>query len=337
MDQDKYSLTWKTYSEHLKKMLSGMLHSDEYADVTLVCEDKKQLRAHKNILAACSPLFHELLQLDKGSASIVYLRGVFHSEMESLLNFIYLGETSIEVERTGVFLSTAKCLEIRELCSNIKEDEFESKNISGYKLENVENDDNQACTSKTSISEEDMKLNEKPLGLETVSQEECSPQKTRKYHGRKPYKHNDIIKFGNKFKCVQCGKLYQGPSGRSHAIEHKKAVHGVKYSCDQCTYMSGAKAELQRHIKAVHEGIRLACDQCDRDFSTRAGLRGHINAIHKGIKFSCDQCDYQTVEKRHLTVHIKGLHEGQRLSCKICDFKTLHQANLVRHVKVKHN
>ena len=41
-DQEKYCLTWKTYSEHLKRMLREMLHSDEYSDVTLVCEDKTQ-------------------------------------------------------------------------------------------------------------------------------------------------------------------------------------------------------------------------------------------------------------------------------------------------------
>ena len=94
MDQEKLSLTWKTYSEHLKKMLGGMLHSDKYSDVTLVCEDKKQFRAHKNVLAACSPLFHGLLQLDKGSSSTVYLRGVFHNET---INFIYLGETTFQM------------------------------------------------------------------------------------------------------------------------------------------------------------------------------------------------------------------------------------------------
>ena len=208
-----------------------------------------------------------------------------------------------------------------------------SQNISGYKLENAGNDDDQAFTAKSSNAEVDMELNEKPLPL---GQEECSQNKTRRYLRRKPYKHNDIIKFGNKFKCVQCGKLFQGPSGRSHAIEHKKSAHGVKYCCDQCTYKSGARAELNRHIKAVHEGIRLPCDQCDKDFSTRAGRRNHINAIHKGIKFSCDHCPYQTSEKPHLTVHVKGQHEGKKLSCEICGFETLYHEKLKRHVKLKH-
>ena len=47
MHQEKYNLKWYTYSDHLKEMLHEMMKSDDLTDVTLVCDDKIQLKAHK--------------------------------------------------------------------------------------------------------------------------------------------------------------------------------------------------------------------------------------------------------------------------------------------------
>ena len=48
--QEKYTLQWKSYSDHLRKVLREKMTSSEFADVTLVTDDKKQIRAHQNIL-----------------------------------------------------------------------------------------------------------------------------------------------------------------------------------------------------------------------------------------------------------------------------------------------
>ena len=37
--------------------MQEMLTSDEFTDVTLVTDDKKTIKAHRNILSACSPVF----------------------------------------------------------------------------------------------------------------------------------------------------------------------------------------------------------------------------------------------------------------------------------------
>ena len=69
-----------------------MLTSSEFADVTLFTDDKQQIRAHRNILSACSPVFRNILQLDSNNAnSVIYLREIQSSEMESILQFIYQG------------------------------------------------------------------------------------------------------------------------------------------------------------------------------------------------------------------------------------------------------
>ena len=61
----------------------------EFADVTLACEDGKQVEAHKVILAASSPFFRNLLQKNKHSHPLIYMRGV---ESEILLGIIALRE-----------------------------------------------------------------------------------------------------------------------------------------------------------------------------------------------------------------------------------------------------
>ena len=42
----KYSLKWQTYSDHLKSMLKELMFNEDFSDVTLVTEDKKQIKAH---------------------------------------------------------------------------------------------------------------------------------------------------------------------------------------------------------------------------------------------------------------------------------------------------
>ena len=57
MTQEKYNLNWHTYSDHLREMLHEMMKSNELTDVTLVCDDKRQFKAHKIVLSACSYIF----------------------------------------------------------------------------------------------------------------------------------------------------------------------------------------------------------------------------------------------------------------------------------------
>ena len=80
--QDLYNLTWQSYSDHLREALREMITSHEFTDVTLVTDDKQQIRAHRNILSACSPVFKNMLQLDSTNIDpVIYLRGIQHSEI----------------------------------------------------------------------------------------------------------------------------------------------------------------------------------------------------------------------------------------------------------------
>ena len=49
MQHEKYSLTWNAYSDHLKSMMKELMMNEDFSDVTLVTEDKKQIKANVNI------------------------------------------------------------------------------------------------------------------------------------------------------------------------------------------------------------------------------------------------------------------------------------------------
>ena len=84
MHQEEYSLTWQSYSEYLRAMMKEIMN-DDFTDVTLVSEDKKHIRAHKNILCACSPVFKDIVKLEQNGKTIIYMKGVNFTELESII------------------------------------------------------------------------------------------------------------------------------------------------------------------------------------------------------------------------------------------------------------
>ena len=116
MQDDKYTFSWHTYSDHLRDILKELSSDDSFADVTLVTDDKKQMKAHRNILSAGSSVFKDILQINtSNSHPVIYLRGIQHSEMESILQFIYLGEANVLEKRMNEFLTVAKKLTFQNL------------------------------------------------------------------------------------------------------------------------------------------------------------------------------------------------------------------------------
>ena len=260
-------------------MMKELMMNEDLSDVTLVTEDKKQIKAHINILSACSPVFNEILTIDKNSSPIVYLRGIQYPEMESIIQFIYHGEATFHEERMDEFLSVAKSLEIKEICKAETESKHEPED---YPLPN-----NQDVS--THLEEEHTVISDK--------KEKQAPQERQRY----------VVNDNGIFECDQCLKTY---SSSGALCNHKQSVHrGVKYCCDQCDYQATQKCDLYKHIQSRHEGVKYACDQCDYQASQQGHLSVHIQAKHEGIKHACDQCDQQFTQRSSLLKHIKNKHD----------------------------
>ena len=60
------------------------MNDKDSQDVTLVCDDKVKIKAHKIVLKACSPVFENILENINTSEAVVYLRGIDHQEMSEM-------------------------------------------------------------------------------------------------------------------------------------------------------------------------------------------------------------------------------------------------------------
>ena len=275
MHQEKYSLTWHTYSDHLKGMMKELMTNEDFSDVTLVTEDKKQIKANINILSACSPVFKEIFKKEKKSSTIMYLRGIQFSEIESIMQFIYLGEATFSEERIDEFIAVAKSLEIKELCN-------------AEPGTNDEPEEEQTTTDPVTSS---VKLEGKTI----------IPDNRSHIEGR------EVSSVNGKYECDVCQKTFVS---NTVVRLHKQSVHdGVKYDCDQCDYQATSRGNLKIHIQSKHEGVKYACDQCDYQATQQSSLNRHIQSQHEGIRYACDHCDYQAIQKGYLRTHTKNMHK----------------------------
>merc|ERR1712133_181895 len=99
--------------ENLRKIYHELSMPNELTDVTLVCDDRRQFKAHKMVLSACSPVFKSIFNDLPENTTVIFLTGIQHQEMESILEFMYLGVTNFNTERMKEFLIAAKSLEIK--------------------------------------------------------------------------------------------------------------------------------------------------------------------------------------------------------------------------------
>ena len=294
--QDKYTLTWHSYSDHLREAFKDMMTSSEFADITLVTDDKQRIRAHRNILSACSPVFKNILQLDSNNTNqVIYLRGIQHSEMESIMQYIYLGEARFCEERMSELLMVTKSLEIKELSTGIEM----SNQITSNEHETWVADKEDNCDENTTSP-----LNEGSANVDPKAQAQIPPINAKTSANRKVRR----TKVDSKFKCQYCDSIFNTYNG---VWKHTKSAHeGINYACNMCDRQFTQQGHLKDHFESKHEGVKYACNQCDYRFAYQSNLTKHIQSIHEGVKYACNQCGKQYTQRVDVTRHIKYKHEG---------------------------
>lgn len=118
---DQFCLKWNNYQLSLTSAFKHILEEEEFVDVTLSAGGKN-LKAHKVVLSACSSYFRDLLKgIGLWQHPVLVLRDVQFLELQSILEFVYLGEVNVEQDRLESFLKTAELLRIKGLTDGLGE------------------------------------------------------------------------------------------------------------------------------------------------------------------------------------------------------------------------
>ena len=346
MNKENFNFTWHTYSDHLRKMLEKLKNDERSQDVTLVCADRKKIKAHQIVLKACSPVFSIILGENLQVNPIIYLRGIQHEEIEAILQFMYLGEATCNQNRMAEFLNVAKNLEIKELSNNVEL--YEQQNSSELVEKGcqtvfqepsddsivIEASDNSKCGAEQLENYEmkkysdDIEFNEQKNSSEPFESYSLSGQILLKESRIDPPDNNLKTEANDNLKstiehdpqpinCPDCEKQFSQKG--TMRIHHKSVHQGVEYPCSQCDFKAKDKGYLKKHVKSQHEGQNNCCSQCDYKTNTKVKLMYHIQSIHEAIKYSCNHCDFKAVFQYNLKAHIKAKHEGVNYPCSNCN------------------
>ena len=221
------SLAFKAFNIHQNSSLSNLFTTHNFSDVRLVSDDQIPFKAHKYILGACSPTMKNLLLDYPHSNPLMYLRGVNQQDLESILQFINLGETKIQKSCIDSFLEIAKDFQLKELIK-------ESTAVSSF----LETED-ETYGNKVEVNYLDCTDFQLKEPIQEVIAETTFLDIEDATHDKLDCK--DEISISIKI-----------PEIKKHF-----------YSCDKCESVFQSKDGLRVHRKSKHEGVQYSCNKCE--------------------------------------------------------------------------
>jgi len=367
---EKLLLSNGEYYQNMSNSFKSLLTDQNFSDVTLVCEGYKQVKAHKFILSAHSPVFNEILLKSPHQHPLVYLSGINHEDLQALVRFLYLGETKVKHEHFSSFLKFSREFEIEGLAnlateiplldnsdlkkempnSLDKESCFEGRKEHSKRIEPA-NEKNLYVLDGSPIEtemEESLPCIEEFLNnlnetyeadLHEVNTDLGESNSINKYVSKSENQvpKESYLKSTNVDKSKQAMLDYDVPTEQLMVKE---------LSCDKCDYSADSSDDLNSHKSSSHTEQLYPCSDCRKRMESEEGIfypctSCTLNLVkekkkEKVLKFKCDKCDYKAGKINHLTQHKQSKHMNVVYSCDKCDYKASMKGNLSQHKQAEH-
>ena len=254
---EKLCLQWNDFLDNAKSAFGSLREDSDFADVTLACEDGKQIEAHKVILAASSPFFQKLLGRNKHPHPLIYMRGVKSDDLMAIVDFLYHGEANVYPENLDSFLAIAEELQLKGLMGKMDDG-----------VQDFEVDEKRPMTLSPAFKTD-----------ANISKASFKGQEPRAKIQR-PGERNTTLAIPNNFsgdfeELEERVRSLLGKSQNMVSDGSKKAS-----LCKSCG-KEGYSTTIKDHIEANHlEGITLPCDRCEKTCRSRSALRKHKQQHH---------------------------------------------------------
>ena len=231
MGSELFSLEWDEFQINAGNTLKMLLADTNYTDVTLACDDDRQIKAHKVILSSCSSFFQRLLLKNPHPNPLIYMKGIKYAEMDSIVKFMYLGQTEVKQEDLKHFMEIAQELKVKGLLGesgkamaevSSSQDNPEVKEGNVEDVVNVKHE--YECRDQNNTLPED-NFNDETLdtGVECITQSfNCEQCDFETKNLSSLHRHQNFF-CKKKYPCNQCEKVFSLPHG---LVQHKKRIHG---------------------------------------------------------------------------------------------------------------
>ena len=251
---EKLCLQWNDFKENATSSFGSLREDNDFADVTLACEDGKQFEAHKVILASSSPFFQDILRRNKHPHPLIYMRGMTSDDLLAIVDFLYRGEANVFQENLDSFLAVAEELQLKGLMG------------------------------KTDKKVQDFEVAEKYLPS-TFSPAIKTNSKISKTAFKVSTIHNPVENGTLAIPSTFSGDLEELEERVQSMMEksQNKYANGrhLAVICKVCG-KEGIGANIKDHIEANHlEGIIIPCNLCDKTFRSRPSLKMHKIRQHQ--------------------------------------------------------
>lgn len=107
-------IRWNDQEASILRAFREMYVNQNLTDVTLGAE-QRSIKAHKVVLAACSPYFQSLFMDNPNPSPTVLMRDAKFDDLKALVDFIYHGEVIVGQDQLATLLKTAESLQITQL------------------------------------------------------------------------------------------------------------------------------------------------------------------------------------------------------------------------------
>ena len=259
---EKLCLQWNDFKENAIGAFGNLREDADFADVTLACEDGKQVEAHKVILASSSPFFQSFLRRNKHPHPLIYMRGVKSNDLLAIVDFLYCGEANVFQENLDSFLAIAEELQLKGLMGNAGTDDVTQTEPVKMPISKKANQIHmkEAAISKTSgLLQTNFKEEILSNGLDQI---------VRTVALRSNFS-GDLQELDEK-----CYTMMEKTS------KQKENGH-LLYRCKVCG-KEAINEHMKSHIEANHlEGISIPCNICEKTFRSRSSLTMHNRRNHR--------------------------------------------------------
>ena len=270
------AINWEEHNLHFAEAFKELRDNGDFLDVTLVCDDEIQIKAHKNILSASSNFFRNVLRKNPHQHPLIYMNGLEHAVLVALVEFMYSGQVEIAQAYLDRFLNTAKDLKVKGLF------EMQDRPTAAHGVAKVvevnkkkdkivnplHNDPILAVGVDISsdITEENASVNNGDLDTNTTSTEEESESQCVKIENH--YNFDEGLNRSNDFEAA----VKMDMKDKKEAMIEKK---DKMWHCKECGKIARQRCHIKNHVETHMNGISEDCNICGKSYKSRSVLNAH--------------------------------------------------------------